>query len=130
NGVQTKGGSRDIVVRRCRFEHAGQRAVNIGGSTGRAFFRPRPEGFEAMNIRVEDCTFVGSLTPVAFVGADGATVEHNTIYRPRRWGFRVLQETHDPDFMPCRNGRIIDNVIAFRSDEMTVPVNVGPGTAI
>ncbi len=28
-GVQTKGGSRDVIVRRCRFEHAGERAVNI-----------------------------------------------------------------------------------------------------
>ena len=47
SGVQAKGGSRDVVIRRCRFEHAGQRAVNLGGSTGLAFFRPKPEGYEA-----------------------------------------------------------------------------------
>ena len=41
--------------------------VNIGGSTGRAYFRPRPEGFEAKDITVEDCTFVGS--GAAFVGS-------------------------------------------------------------
>lgn len=132
NGVQTKGGSRDIVVRRCRFEDAGQRGVNIGGSTGLAYFRPRPEGFEAKDITVEDCTFLGSMTPIAFVGVDGATVRHNTIYRPRRWGFRVLQENAAPGFIHigCRNGRFTDNLIAFRSDEMTVPVNVGAGTDI
>ncbi|MBA3312814.1 MAG: right-handed parallel beta-helix repeat-containing protein, partial [Planctomycetaceae bacterium] len=78
NGVQTKGGSRDIVIRRCRFECAGQRGANVGGSTGLAYFRPRPEGYEATDITVEDCTFIGSLTPVAFVGVDGATVRHNT----------------------------------------------------
>ena len=40
-GVQAKGGSSDVVVRRNRFENAGGRAVNIGGSTGLAYFRPR-----------------------------------------------------------------------------------------
>ena len=45
NGVQAKGGSRDITIRRCRFEHAGSRAINIGGSTGRAYFRPRPDAY-------------------------------------------------------------------------------------
>lgn len=40
NAVQTKGGSREIAIRRCRFEHAGQRAVNIGGSTGPSKARP------------------------------------------------------------------------------------------
>ena len=93
HGVQAKGGSSDVVIRRCRFEHAGQRAVNLGGSTGLAFFRPKPEGYEAKNITVEDCTFDGSMAPIAFVGVDGAIVRHNTIYRPRRWGFRILQET-------------------------------------
>lgn len=128
SGVQAKGGSRDIVIRRCRFQHAGQRAVNLGGSTGLAFFRPRPEGYEAKDITVEDCTFDGSLTPVAFVGVDGATVRHNTIYRPRRWGFRILQETREPGFVPCRNGRFLENVVAYRSDEMAVPINIGDAT--
>ena len=35
-GIQAKGGSAAIVIRRCRFEHAGQRAINVGGSTGLA----------------------------------------------------------------------------------------------
>src|SRR5262249_7493119 len=93
HGVQAKGGSGDITIRRCRVEHAGQRAVNLGGSTGLAYFRPRAQGYEARDIRVEDCTFIGSMAPVAFVGVDGATVRHNTIYRPGRWAFRILQET-------------------------------------
>jgi hypothetical protein len=129
NGVQAKGGSRDVLIRRCRFENAGQRGVNLGGSTGLDYFRPRPEGYEAKDVTVEDCTFLGSLTPVAFVGADGAVARHNTIYQPRRWGFCILQENRGADFVPCRNGRFTDNIIAFRSDEMSVPVNVGSGTA-
>ena len=42
SGVQVKGGSSDIVIRRNRFEHAGGRAVNIGGSTDLQYFRPQP----------------------------------------------------------------------------------------
>jgi Right handed beta helix region len=128
SGVQDKGGSQDILIRRCRFEHAGQRAVNLGGSTDLPFFRPKPEGYEAKEITVEDCTFNGSMTPVAFVGVDKAVVRHNTIYRPRRWGFRILQETREPGFVPCRNGQFIDNLIAYRSDEMILPINIGDAT--
>lgn len=129
SGVQAKGGSAEIGVRRCRFEHAGQRGVNIGGSTGLAYFRPGPQGYEARDITVEDCIFVGSMSPVAFVGVDGATVRHNTIYRPLRWVIRILRETSGEGFVPCRRGHFTDNLIVFRSDEMAVPVNVGPGTA-
>lgn len=129
SGVQAKGGSTDILIVRCRFEHAGQRAVNLGGSTGMAYFRPRPLSYEARDITVEDCTFTGSMTPVAFVGVDGAVVRYNTIYRPKRWGLRILQETRQPGFVPSRNGHFTDNLIAFRSDEMAVPINVGDGTA-
>lgn len=129
NGVQAKGGSRDIRIERCRFEHAGQRAVNLGGSTGLAFFRPQPEGFEARDIRVEGCTFIGSLAPLAFVGVDGAVARFNTFYRPRKWFARILQETRAEGFAPCRNGVLSDNLIVYRASEMAVAVNVGDATA-
>lgn len=134
NGVQTKGGSRDIVVRGNRFEHAGSRAVNIGGSTGLAFFRPPlnagAEHWEAKDIRVEGNTFVGTTSPVAFVGVDGAEVRFNTIYRPGRWAIRILQETAATGFVPCRNGRFTDNLVVFHSTQWSAGgVNVGGGTA-
>lgn len=129
NGVQTKGGSARIVVERCRFEHAGSRSVNLGGSTGLAYFRPGPQGYEAKEITVRDSTFVGSRAPIAFVGVDGALVEHNTIYRPKRWVLRILQETREESFVPCRRGRFRNNLIAFRRDEISRIVNVGPATA-
>lgn len=129
NAVQTKGGSSEIIIRRCRFEHAGSRAINIGGSTGLQFFRPKPHGYEAKDITVEGCTFIGSSAPIAFVGVDGALVRFNTIYRPRRWVLRILQETRKPEFVPCRHGQFTDNIIAFRSDEVATAVNIGPDTA-
>ncbi len=128
SGVQTKGGSREIAIRRCRFEHAGARAVNVGGSTGLPYFRPKPEGFEAKDVTVEGCTFVGSQAPIAFVGIDGATVRFNTFYRPRKWFLRILQETREEGFVACRGGRFTDNLVAYRSDEIATPANVGPGT--
>jgi hypothetical protein len=67
---------------------------------------------------------------VSFVGVDGATVRYNTIYRPRRWAIRILQETREPGFVPCRNGRFTDNLVVFRSGEwFEGGVNIGPATA-
>ncbi len=135
-GVQTKGGTREVVIRRCRFERAGGRAVNVGGSTGLEFFRPPlaswpgSERWEAKDIRVEENTFLGSGAPVAFVGVDGAVVRGNTLYRPRRWALRILQETRAPGFVPCRRGVFENNVVVFRSGEWASGgVNIGPGTA-
>jgi hypothetical protein len=128
NAVQTKGGSREITVARCRFDNAGGRAVNIGGSTGLPYFRPSMQGFEAQDITVEDCFFVGSGAPIAFVGVDRATVRHNTFYRPTRWVLRILQESQGPDFVPCRRGHFTHNIIAYRSDEIRSIANIGEGT--
>jgi hypothetical protein len=133
-GVQGKGGTSDVVIRRNRFEHAGGRAVNIGGSTGLQYFRPAlvegREHVEARNLRVEGNTFVGSSAPVAFVGADGAVVRFNTIERPGRWALRILQENKAAGFVACRNGEFTDNTIVFDSTRWGEGgVNIGAGTA-
>jgi hypothetical protein len=129
NGVQIKGGSSDVVVKLCRFEHSGSRALNLGGSTGAAYFRPPNAQAEASDLVVEDCTVIGSMAPVAFVGVDRAIVRRNVIYRPRRWVLRILQENTAPGMTPCRDGQFVDNVVAFRSDELAAAVNAGVGTA-
>lgn len=136
NGVQAKGGSSDITVRKCKFEDAGERAVNLGGSTGDDFFRPRLKDmpkdgrYEAKGTVVEGCTISGSEAAVAFVGVDGATVRFNTIYRPGRYAVRILQEKTDSGFVPCRNGVFESNVVVFRSTGwVTGGVNVGGNTA-
>ncbi len=128
-GPQTKGGSSEVVIRRCLFRDAGQRAVNLGGSTGMDYFRPPGARYEARDITVEGCVFVGSMAPIAYVGVDGATVRYNTIYRPDKWVIRVLQETTAPGFPPCRNGRFEHNLIVFRAAEVGIVVNIGPNTA-
>jgi hypothetical protein len=128
SGPQTKGGSSEITIRRSSFFDGGGRAVNIGGSTGKDYFRPKGVLYEAKDITVEGCTFVGSDAPIAFVGVDGAIVRHNTIVRPRRWVLRILQETQEAGFAPCRGGRFERNLIVFDSSQVRSIVNVGPGT--
>ncbi|RBP37322.1 parallel beta helix pectate lyase-like protein [Roseimicrobium gellanilyticum] len=128
NAVQSKGGSRAIVIRRCQFIHAGGRAVNVGGSTGLEYMRPANPGCEAKDITVEDCYFTGSAAPVAFVGVDGAVFQRNTIYRPTRWVLRILQENQDAAYAPCRNGVFRENLIVFHATDLSTTVNVGGGT--
>ena len=132
--VQCKGGSSEIAIRRNRFEQAGGRGVNIGGSTGLPFFRPPvvpgTAQAEARDIRVEGNTFIGGVTAVAFVGVDGAIVRFNTIERPARWALRILQENRGVDFIACRNGQFTDNLIVFESTRWAEGgVNLGAGTA-
>ncbi len=128
-GPQTKGGSSEIVIQACRFDGTIGRAINLGGSTGKAFFRPLGAKYEARQITVEGCTFVGSQAPIAFVGVDDAVVQYNTIIRPEKWVMRILQETRDPDFVVCGNNRFERNLIVFRRSDVNVFVNIGPGSA-
>lgn len=127
SGVQMKGGTRDVTVQSCRFEHAGRRALNVGGSTGLQFFRPEPCGYEAAGIVVEGCTIVGSEAAVAFVGVDGAEFRFNTVYHPARWALRILQETRSEGFVPSRNGRFTDNLIVLEGPSH-LAANVGDKT--
>ena len=134
SGVQAKGGTRDVVIRRNRFHNAGARGVNVGGSTGLEYFRPPlPEWkgpkFEAKDIRVEGNTFIGCDTPVAFVGSDGGVFRFNTVYLPGRWTMRVLQETRAEGFVASRGGEFTDNIVVFRSDRWSEGgVNSGANT--
>lgn len=128
-GPQTKGGSSQIAIRGCVFLNAGGRAVNVGGSTGLAYFRPRGARYEAKDILVEGCVFAGSQAPVALVGVDGAVVRYNTIFRPDKWVLRILQETTEPGFAACRNGRFEHNLIVFRRAGVAIQVNIGPHTS-
>lgn len=133
-GVQCKGGSSGIAIRRNRFENAGGRAVNIGGSTALQYFRPPlsagAEHWEARDIRVEGNTFIGGGAAMAFVGVDGAVVRFNTIYRPQRWALRILQENTAPGFVPSRNGEFTDNIIVFHSSQWAESgVGIGANTA-
>jgi hypothetical protein len=128
-GIQLKGGSSEIVVENCHFTHAGERPLNLGGSTGLAYFRPQGAKHEAAQLIVHNNTIEGSLCAAAFVGVDGAEFVGNTIRYPDKWIFRILQETREPGFAPCRNVLIKDNRITFRRAQVRTDINIGSDTA-
>jgi hypothetical protein len=136
SGVQAKGGSSDVRVVECRFENAGQRAVNLGGSTGLPYFRPAVPAdaapgtlYEAENIIVERCVIVGGDCAVAFVNSRGGIVRRCTISGTSRWVFRLLHENNDPRFGPSEGGVVENCLVIWRGPPPRSFVNVGPGTS-
>ena len=127
--IQLKGGTSGIIVEKCRFLNAGERPLNIGGSTGLAYFRPSGTKHEAASIVVRDNHIEGSPCAAAFVGVDGAEFSNNTILYPTKWIFRILQETREPGFAPCRNVLIKNNRFTFRRSQVQTDVNLSDGTA-
>jgi len=128
-GVQLKGGCSEIVVERCEFVKAGARPLNLGGSTGLEYFRPPGARHEAARLTVRENVIEGGECAAAFVGVDGVEFSGNTILFPERWIFRILQETTEPGFVPCRAVRVTNNRIVFRRGQLRADVNVGGGTA-
>lgn len=127
NAVQAKGGSERIIVRNNFFKNAGQRAVNIGGSTGLQFFRSDDIDYEAANIEVAGNVFVGGLTPVAFVTSVNNRFHYNTIIQPERWVMRILQEMPVDRFQPSNSGYFENNLIVY-SKNIQAFVNIGSNT--
>lgn len=134
NGVQCKGGSENIEIRRNVFVNAGERAVNLGGSTGTDFFRPplstTASNVEARNIRVISNVIQGGTSAVAFVGCVDCLASQNTIVGPTNWVVRILQETVTGGgytFLESQGGRFVNNIVVTGSTLRT-EVNVGAGT--
>ncbi|MDI1313156.1 right-handed parallel beta-helix repeat-containing protein [Prosthecobacter sp.] len=128
-GIQLKGGTSDVTVEKCHFTNAGERPVNVGGSTGLAYFRPQGAKYEAARLIVRGNIIEGSPCAAAFVGVDGAEFSGNTILFPTKWIFRILQETRAPGFVPCRNVLVKGNCISFRRSQVQIEINIGDATA-
>ena len=129
NSIQAKGGSQHIEIYRNRFQNGGQRTLNLGGSTGLAFFRPQDAPYEAADIQVFSNIIMSSWAPVAFVGCVRVQVFNNTIILPQNWIIRILQETVDPSrFLPCGQNDFVNNIIFYNAG-LSRHVNIGPNTA-
>ena len=127
-GVQLKGGTSGVIVEKCTFTNAGERPLNVGGSTGMAYFRPQGAKHEAARIIVRENVIEGGLCAAAFVGVDGAEFTGNTVLFPTKWIFRILQETRAEGFAPCRDVLVKGNRIVFRRSQVQTDINVGGGT--
>lgn len=128
NCIQVKGGSQFIRIERNIFNHGGERAVNLGGSTGLDYFRPDTAHFEAADLKVYSNIFIGSQAPIAFVGSVRVDVVNNTVVSPGYWVIRILQETVDPArFDSCGHGLFRNNIVYYGN--VKTECNVGPNTA-
>lgn len=128
NSIQAKGGTRDIRITRNIFVDGGNRAVNIGGSTGLAYFRPQDSKTESQDMYVYSNIFVGGECAVAYVGTVNSHVFNNTIIGSRKWVFRILQETVDEDrFLSCGDNSFNNNIVLL-DNNLSKTVNIGPNT--
>ncbi len=136
NAIQSKGGSQDIDIRWNRITDAGERGLNLGGSTGFTYFRPplstTEPNAEARDLRVVANVFEGSTAALAYVGCVGCVVANNTIIDPDNWILRILQETVTSVpyiFEPCRDGAFVNNIVYFDRSALSTYLNIGPNTA-
>lgn len=126
-GVQIKGGSERIIVKRNFFKRGGGRAVNLGGSTDLEFFRPKVRDYEAKDIEVAGNHIVGSRAAIVYASSIQCMVRHNTIVNPETWVLRILQEQPTDKFLPCQQGVFKANLIVFDRRVQDF-ANVGPDT--
>jgi hypothetical protein len=136
NAVQSKGGSEALEIRWNRFSDAGERGLNLGGSTGFDYFRPplstTVPNAEARGLIVVGNVFEGSTAALAYVGCVGCVVANNTIVDPENWILRILQETVTSPpytFEACRDGVFVNNLVVFDRSALSTYLNIGPNTA-
>jgi len=136
NAVQCKGGSEDIELRANRIVNAGERGVNMGGSTSFEYFRPplsdTEPNFEARDIRVVANVIEGGVASLAFVGCVDCLAAHNTLIAPTNWLLRILQETTTSgnyEFLPSSYNTVVNNLVYFDRSDLSTYVNIGPNTA-
>ncbi len=128
NCIQAKGGTSDIRIEGNTFVEGGARAINIGGSTGLQFFRPLGINYESARIKVYSNVFVGADAAVAFVGTVNSEVVNNTIYLPKRWAARILQETTDAAFLQCGDNVFRNNLVVVGNVAANPTFNIGGNT--
>ncbi len=127
SGIQAKGGCSRLLIYANRFENAGMRPINMGGSTGMQYFRPLDASAEASHLTAWGNIFIGGDTPIAFVGCENGLFAHNTVYLPGKWAARILQENNNAQLIQCRNNAYANNIIVVDNRVGTF-INIGPNT--
>jgi hypothetical protein len=135
NAVQAKGGSQNIRIHANTIVDGGYRAVNIGGSTARKYFRPPlstgTANVEARNIRVTANIIIGAGAPFAFVGAVDSIAANNTIVDPEHWLVAILQETTSTDafdFRESGHNKVVNNLFYYGLSHLAERIHIGSNT--
>ncbi len=136
SAIQVRGGSSDIEIRANHMQGTGARAVNMGGVTDLAAFRPPLSTAEpiaeARDIRALANLIEGGGSPLAFVGCVDCLAAHNTIVDPGEALLRIEPGTADSDgyvFETTRDGRLINNLVYYSRGILVDDVYIGPDTA-
>jgi len=127
NAIQIKGGSSRVLVENNAFINCGERIINLGGSTGKSYFRPQYADYEAENIIVAGNRFIGGEAHIAWVTSSDSHVHHNIFYLPEKWVGRILQETKDRQFISCRKGFFEANMV-ITDERVRTFFNIGSNT--
>lgn len=128
NCIQAKGGTENITIRYNIFKNGGQRSINIGGSTGDPYFRPLNAEFEAARILIHSNLFIGSIAPLAFVGAFECKAINNTIVFPSKWAIRILQENTREGIKTCSYNEVSNNIFFLNANSVNPSINIGANT--
>lgn len=127
SAIQIKGGSSRILVENNSFINCGERTINLGGSTGKPYFRPPDANYEAERIIVAGNRFIGGEAHIAWVTSQNSHVHHNIFYLPKKYVGRILQEAKDSQFIPCQKGFFEANMVVTNECVRTF-FNIGPNT--
>ena len=127
NAMQIKGGSSRVLVENNAFLNCGERTINLGGSTGKPYFRPQDANYEAENIIVAGNKFIGGEAHIAWVTSRNSHVHHNIFYLPEKYVGRILQETKNSQFISCRKGFFEANMVVT-DERVRTFFNIGPNT--
>lgn len=118
NGVQTKGGSSDILIHGNRFIDMPVRAINAGGNTGDPYFRPITASYEAENITIVANLFLRTgQSAVVYSGCNSCIVANNTIIEPNSSVFWAVEEKASKG--PGQNGYFINNIVVFNNADLS-----------
>jgi hypothetical protein len=120
NAVQARAGSERVNIENCVMIDAGVTAVAMGGQSAREEFRgpvaanPRPE---ASRVRMTRNLIRGGHSAVAFINCDHCIARNNTIVRPQRWVYLILD--HDfPHVSPSRRCTFASNLINWHPGDL------------
>jgi hypothetical protein len=135
DGILAKGGSANVIIRANRLVNANERAIELGGDTANATFRPQPPGnVEASGIIAEGNVIVNSgnvgaiQSGMSFVNVADGTFRNNVVYRPSLYAIRILKENTNPGFVNTQNGIVSDNIFEWNQGDLQQTINAGPNT--
>lgn len=120
NAVQIRAGSERVRIEDCLMIDAGVTAVAMGGQSSSEEFRgpasanPRPE---AARVRVTRNLVRGGHSAVAFINCDQCIARNNTIVRPQRWVYLIL-DNDGPQLAPSRRCTFASNLIHWQPGDL------------